>query len=185
MMQYNSLTGALALILVGLLTACGSSPTADDEGDTTESAGGEADTAEVQPGDQVHASAIALIGINPPEVPWSEMERDDREMDMVSRFHPIFREFFQNHDPARFAEFGCESCHGADMRETHFTMPNPALPPVPAAGTPEYEAMGAEHADMVAFMEQDVTANMQTMLGMGATLPATAATRRPEPPGHS
>ena len=150
-----------------LIVACGPSGNVDPAA-TTDTAGGEDEGTDGEPGDRVHASAIALIGINPPEVPWAEMSPEDREMDMVARFHPIFREVFQNHDAVEFASFECESCHGADPQARHFEMPNPALAPVPAAGTPAYEAMRARDAAMTTFMEEEVTPHMQTMLGVGA-----------------
>src|SRR5262245_41130272 len=89
-------------------------------------------------------SARALIGINPPEKPWSEMTHDEREMDMVGRFLPIMSEFFREHDAQEYASFGCETCHGTDMREREFEMPSPHLPPVPVAGSAQYREM-AEH----------------------------------------
>jgi hypothetical protein len=144
-----------------LLAACGGGDTGGEDMDDT--AGGE------EPGDRVNASARELIGINGPEQPWSEMAHDDREMDMVARFHPIFRELFQEHDAEEYAEFGCESCHGSDMREREFEMPSPHLPPVPMAGTDGYREMAAQHQEVVQFMEETVTPTMQTMLGMGAT----------------
>ena len=148
-----------------VLLACG--PSGGDPGDGSDTAGGEGTDGE--PGDRVHASAIALIGINPPAVPWAEMSPEDRELDMVGRFHPIFREVFQNHDAVEFASFECESCHGANPQARHFEMPNPALPPIPPAGTPAYEAARAHGAAMMTFMEQEVTPHMQTMLGLGAS----------------
>lgn len=154
-----------------LLMACGPSGDAGDGDDQSDTAGGEDDLGETdgEPGDTVHASAIELIGINGPAMPWSEMSREDREMDMISRFHPIFREVFTNHDAEEFADFDCETCHGDDMQDRSFEMPNPHLPPVAAAGTPEYEHERDEHPAMMTFMEEEVTPHMQTMLGMGAT----------------
>lgn len=114
-------------------------------------------------------SARELIGINPPDRPWSEMSHEDREMDMVARFLPIMSEMFQAHDAEEFGDFGCESCHGTDMRERNFEMPGTQLPPVPLAGTPEYQALQTSEPEMMRFMEEEVTPAMQTMLGMGAT----------------
>ena len=150
------------ILLCLLLAACGGSSSGGGGDDT---AGGEGDG----PGDTVHASAIELIGINPPEVPWSEMSHEDREMDMVARFHPIFRELFQRHDATEHAEFGCGDCHGEDMSERNFAMPSRHLPAVPPHGTPAYERERAEHPRDFAWMEQDILPAMQTMLGMGET----------------
>jgi len=159
------------LILAALLTGCGGGDGGDDltDDETTDTSGGEDETTDGEPGDTVHASAIELIGINGPAVPWSEMGHEDREMDMVSRFHPIFRELFTNHDAEHYSEFGCGDCHGEDMSERNFEMPSAHLHPVGEAGTPEYEHEREEHPEMVAFMEEEVMPAMQTMLGMGET----------------
>lgn len=166
----------LSLSLVLLLGACGGGSTEGDD-DTGDTAGGE------EPGDRVTGSARELIGISGPEQPWSEMVRDDREMDMVARFHPIFREIFQEFEPEHFTEFGCESCHGSDMRERDFAMPSAALPPVPMAGTDAYRAMAGQHPRDVQFMEETVTPTMQTMLGMGATFTCNGCHPVAETPG--
>lgn len=149
---------------LALLTSCGPASGADttEEDDT---AGGEDEA----PPPRAHASARELIGINPPAAPWSEMTHEDKEMDMVGRFLPIFQESFQAHDAERYAGFSCEGCHGDDMREREFRMPSPHLPPIPLAGTPEYERMDAARHEVVEFMEHEVTEPMQIMLGMGET----------------
>lgn len=166
-----------AWVLLAALTLAFGCGGGEDGGDDTtdtgdDTAGGEDlgdDGTDAEPGDEVHASAIELIGINPPEVPWSEMSHEDREMDMVGRFHPIFREIFMAHDAEEFAEFGCESCHGPDGSERDFEMPATHLPPVPAAGTDAYAEEAEEHGAMWTFMEDEVMPPMQTMLGMGET----------------
>ena len=167
-----ALLRSLALLsTLAFATACGGGggDTDDSDDDFDETSGDE----DVAPGDSTegHQSARELIGINGPEQPWSEMSHEDREMDMVGRFHPIFREMFQEHDAEEFAEFGCADCHGPDMSDRNFEMPSAHLPPVPAAGTPEFQALHdneEEHA-MFEFMEHEVTPAMQTMLGMGET----------------
>jgi hypothetical protein len=150
--------------LATVLIACSGPAPASNEGE----GGGEGE--ETSGGEGTHRqSARELIGIHPPEVPWSTMSHADREMDMVGRFLPIMAEVFREHDSEEFAHFGCESCHGDDMRERNFAMPSPHLPPVPLAGTPGYAQMQASEGEMVRFMEEGVNPPMQTMLGMGAT----------------
>lgn len=170
MTKHTWLTLTLIALLAGSAWACGGS--SDGGGDTDEqaSSGGEDDFDgfEDSPGDSTegHQSARELLGITPPEQPWADMSHEDREMDMVGRFHPIFREYFVEHDAEEFAEFGCVDCHGPDMADTHFEMPSTHLPPIPAADSPEYAALHENHADVMRFMEEDVTPAMQTMLGM-------------------
>ena len=139
------------------------------------------------PGDQVHGSARELIGIHGPEQPWSEMTHQDKEFDMIGRFLPIMTETFQESDQTRYASFQCETCHGADMRDRNFQMPNPRLPQVPPAGTPEYRTLANALPESTHFMETEVLPTMQTMLGMGATFtcngchPVPGATRTAHP----
>lgn len=160
---------ALSLVFVITALGCGGgeSSTGGDDGDELGTTGGE-EGGDAVPGDSTegHQSARELLGITPPEQPWAEMSHGDREMDMVGRFHPIFREYFVEHDAEEFAEFGCESCHGSDMQARNFEMPSPHLPPVPAADAPEYAALRDAHPDMMRFMEEDVTPAMRTMLGI-------------------
>ncbi len=163
------------------MAACGggSSSTTGEETESAETAGGEG---EVEPGSHAHASARELIGINPPEQPWSTMSHDDKEMDMIARFLPITKEMFQEYDASRFADFGCESCHGTDMREREFAMPSAQLPAVPAAGTPAYQNMASALPEMTHFMEEQVTPTMGTMLGMGDTFTCNGC--HPTPDGN-
>ena len=147
---------------VSVLASCGGpAATGDSLGDDT--------SGDENPQVVHHNRARELIGINPPERPWSEMSHEDREMDMVGRFLPIMGEVFQEHDATRYQNFACESCHGSDMRERNFAMPSPRLPAVPMAGTPEYQTLATAAPEAVRFMEEHVTPPMQTMLGMGAT----------------
>lgn len=169
MTTHRWLTIGLVALLGAFGAGCGggNAEVADESDDDFDTAGGD----DAVPGDSTegHQSARELLGITPPEQPWAEMSHGDREMDMVGRFHPIFREYFVEHDAEEFAEFGCESCHGSDMQARNFEMPNPELPPVPPAGTPEYAALHEAHGEMMTFMEEEVTPAMQTMLGLGAS----------------
>ena len=111
------------------------------------------------------ASAIEAIGISGPEVPWAEMSADDREMYMVGKVLPIMHELFARHDPERFGTYGCESCHGAEMRELAFRMPPSSSFAVPAEGTPAWAGMERTFSEMVRFMRDEVTPTMGTLLG--------------------
>lgn len=129
--------------------------------------GGDEHSAPPSGGSGGHRSARAILGIAGPQVAWSEMSHEDKEMDMIGRFLPIMQEFFLEHDAVEYANFSCDSCHGAAMRERNFAMPAPELPAVPAANTPAYEAMRQEHEETTRFMEEVVTPTMGTLLGWG------------------
>ena len=71
---------------------------------------------------------------------------------MAEAVLPYFRALFQEYDPERYADFGCGTCHGADMHERAFAMPNPELMPLHPSGTEEQRRMVEEHPRMVRFM---------------------------------
>jgi hypothetical protein len=162
-------------IAFALLAAC-SGPAASGDGED-DGSGGE------EPQGQ-HQSARELIGIAGPAAPWSEMSHEDKEFDMIGRFLPIMGEYFREHDAERFENFQCESCHGTDMRERNFEMPSTQLPTVPLPGTPQYASLQRGNAEMMRFMEEDVTPTMQTMLGMGATFTCNGCHRLPNTPAQ-
>lgn len=156
-------------VLCVLLAACGGGDGSGDGAGGDDTAGGEDGWDDdgwddEEPGDTVTASAVETIGINPPEQAWGEMSHEEKEFDMIGRFHPIYRELFQQQDAERWAEFGCETCHGPDMQERNFEMPATHLPPIPEPGSERYTRARGVLTDMYEFMEQ-TTENMGTMLG--------------------
>ena len=161
-------------MLVGAVS-CGGPSEPEGEGPT---AGGEqledegwgddewGDEALPEPGDgEARVSAAEALGITPPEIPWAEMSSADREMYMVGKVLPIMEELFVGHDPARYGSFGCESCHGDDMRERNYAMPSPRLYHLPREGTPAYAQMMRQFGPMVHFMRDEVTETMATIMG--------------------
>jgi hypothetical protein len=99
-----------ALVAVVLLTAaCGSkSPSTPT---TPTPAGGEG------------RAAVVL-----PDVAFEKLDQDQRAEFMKQKVVPVMKPLFQNHDPKDFAEFGCQTCHGEQVKDGHFDMPNPGLP---------------------------------------------------------
>ncbi len=95
----------LASILV--LAACGSkaAPT------TTTPTGGE-------------GSAVATL----PDVPFEQLDHDQRIEFMKQKVMPAMQPIFQNHDATKYADFTCKTCHGEQAAQGHFDMPNPDLP---------------------------------------------------------
>lgn len=63
-----------------------------------------------------------------PDVPFDKLDHEQRIAFMKQKVVPAMKPVFQNHDPKDFAEFGCQTCHGAQAKEGHFDMPNPGLP---------------------------------------------------------
>lgn len=117
---------------------------------------------------QVHhgtASARELLGIQGPEQPWSSMSYADREMYMVAYVLPIHAEIFAEHDAEEYSQFTCESCHGDDGAERRYAMPSRYLPPLPAEGSPAWEAARARHPRDWSFMTDQVLPAIRTQLG--------------------
>lgn len=62
--------------------------------------------------------------------PFDEMNHETRIAYMKHRVVPTMTPIFQRHDSQKFANFGCETCHGPAAREGDFIMPNDALPKI-------------------------------------------------------
>ncbi|MCA9531346.1 MAG: hypothetical protein KC543_14555, partial [Myxococcales bacterium] len=141
-------------------------------------AAGEAATTGAEQPATKRASAIALLGLTPPEQPWAQMGFKDREMYMIGKVLPIAEEIFEQHDPKRFANFQCEDCHGEDMKARNYAMPSPTMFAVPEPGTDAYARMTKAYPDMVPFMEHTVTPTIGQILGVQ---PFTCADCHPKP----
>ncbi|MBX3159886.1 MAG: hypothetical protein KF773_28200 [Deltaproteobacteria bacterium] len=97
-------------------------------------------------------SAVAVL----PDVPFADLDREQRAQLMRDVVVPALKPRFQAHDPAKHAGFGCATCHGASER---FEMPNPALPAI------DPRDLTAWHARDVEFMERVVVPEMARLLG--------------------
>src|SRR4249920_3107313 len=63
-----------------------------------------------------------------PDVPFDKLDHAQRIAFMKQKVVPAMKPLYQKHDPKDFAEFGCKTCHGEDVKDDHFDMPNPKLP---------------------------------------------------------
>lgn len=120
------------------------------------------------PGVESHEGAIERIGISGPDKPWAEMTHEEQEWYMIGKVLPIMKEIFVRHDGERWtpASYGCETCHGPDMREVAYRMPASNQYRVPPRGTPAWDSMERIFPDMVRFMDEEVTPVMGTLLGI-------------------
>jgi hypothetical protein len=99
--------------LLVLLTACGSkAPAATTTTTPTTGSGSGSDHAEV----------------TLPDVPFDQLNDDQRAEFMKQKVVPAMKPIFQQHDAKKYAEFGCETCHGPGVATGHFDMPNDKLP---------------------------------------------------------
>ena len=63
-----------------------------------------------------------------PDVPFDELQHDQRIAFMKQKVVPAMRVLFQQHDPDEFKDFGCVTCHGPDALKGEFHMPSSELP---------------------------------------------------------
>ena len=63
-----------------------------------------------------------------PDLPFDELDHDQKAEFMKQKVLPAMEPVFKNHDPEEFAEFTCKTCHGAQAAQGHFDMPNTELP---------------------------------------------------------
>jgi hypothetical protein len=85
---------------------------------------------------------------------------------MGSEVMPFMRELFQDHDEARFEDFSCATCHGADMGGGSFAMPSASLMALHPTGTPEQHQMVRDHPEILRLMFSRVVPAMEKLLGM-------------------
>jgi len=146
--KWQSAALALALAAGGAPPAEATTDTTDTATDASATTGG--DTEDVVPS---------------PPTPWEEMSMDDRRRWMGTEVLPRMAPLFEEHDAERFGGFGCESCHGDDMVDRSFEMPNPGILALHPTGSEEQQQMVQEHPEMVRFMFNRVVPTMQTLLG--------------------
>ncbi len=178
----------VAVLVLGLLSSCGGGePAGTTTGASTDTTSGGTttpppDTSADADGDgwpdddwaegdapppvEHHEGAMAALTLSGPDTPWATMSRGDREMYMIGKVMPIMNEVFARQYGTRVANFGCETCHGQDMREVAFAMPSRTAMPVPAPGTPAYARLERQFPESVRFMSEVVTPTMGTLLGI-------------------
>ncbi len=127
---------SLAMVLL-FAAACGSkTPT------TTTPGGGGEGTAEV-----------AL-----PDVPFDELNAQQRAEFMKQKVVPTMKPIFQNHDAKAFADFGCKTCHGEGVKDHKFDMPNDKLPKL------NFKDMSKFKKEDVEWMKTEVLPTMAKLL---------------------
>jgi hypothetical protein len=98
-----------------------------------------------------------------PDVPFDKLDPGQKAQFMKERVVPAMTPLFQGHDAKKFAQFGCETCHGKGVKDMHFDMPNKALPKLIVkelmAGTSKFEKRDLE------WMGKDVKPTMAKLLG--------------------
>ncbi|MEO8702619.1 MAG: hypothetical protein ABI867_21425 [Kofleriaceae bacterium] len=91
-----------------------------------------------------------------PDVPFAQLDLDQRVRFMKERVVPAMKPVFVGHDAKRFADFGCKTCHGE--RRDH-AMPNAELPAL------HFEDLAQHDKADVEWMAQAVKPAMAKLLG--------------------
>jgi hypothetical protein len=132
-----------SLLAAAALLACGGSQPAA--------------SAPSEPGAEPAAEAPAAGG---DDLVWKDdMPTKDKGVFMKKKVVPALAKTFQDHDPKKYANFGCKTCHG------------PAMKPKPVDFLPELHMKdgklveAAKEADMVKFMGEHVEPDMAAVFG--------------------
>lgn len=141
-----------AFVCALLALACGQShdPAASPRPIAATAAGGEQPA---QRGDTVE-----------PEIDWASAGRDARVMHMTFGVLVDMADLFQSFDSGRYVSFTCTTCHGADMVEVDFKMPN-TLYPLDPDNLPSPGSHDPREAAYARFMSDVVTPRMGALLG--------------------
>jgi len=95
-----------------------------------------------------------------PDVPFEKLDQDQRAEFMKQKVLPVMKPLFQKHDPKEFAEFGCQTCHGEDVKDGHFDMPNPKLPKV------NFKDMSKFKQEDIEWMDKEIVPAMGKILNL-------------------
>jgi len=109
----------------------------------------------------------------PPEEPWASLDARARKAHMSAHVVPVMEAHFKRFDATRYASFSCDTCHGADMVERNFKMPNPSLLALHPTGSDAQHRMVEAYPEMVKLMFNHVLPDMQTLLGAADFDPET------------
>jgi len=134
------------LSILSLLLACGGATDEDTSEPTTATTGGEAEPTE----------PVAAM----PER-FDDMTREQKLTFMRETVMPEMTALFQELDGERFADFGCADCHGEDMQEVDFAMPNGVAP----LTHEQIPAIFESDQPMAVFMTQRAWPRMAELLG--------------------
>lgn len=145
-MMHRVLTASCWVVALAL-AACG--PRAEREGARAPRATLPLDGKAVQPG--------------APAVPWAQKSRAERIEFMGIVFHPRMKALFDEESrDADGAPFRCQSCHGENMVDAGYAMPN-GLFPLPEASP--FDAALAQDEKTARFMAERVVPAARELLG--------------------
>jgi len=112
------------------------------------------------PGPAAPTQAEPTASVALPDLPFDKLDHDQRIEFMKQKVMPAMKPLFEKHDAAKYAEFGCTTCHGQQAKQGHFDMPNPGLPKLDPAN------MGKFKAEDIEWMKTDIMPTMAKLLQM-------------------
>jgi hypothetical protein len=135
-------------LLAAVLAACGGSqpaPATPGEG--------------AAPAGETPAAEAPAEGAGADMVWKDDMPTKDKGAFMKAKVVPAMSKVFQGHDAAKYAKFGCKTCHGPDMKPK----PTEALPELHMKDGKLVEA--DKMPEMVKFMHEEVVPKMAEVFG--------------------
>jgi len=147
----------LGILCGGLVLSCGGSkPEAADPS----SAEGETSTDSAA----VESSGDAAGGAET-KLAWADMDREQRLEFMGVEVMPKMKTMFQEFDAESYAEFKCQTCHGEDMEQVDYKMPNGLF----ALPKDDPVAAGKDYDEKVTDFMLKVSPAMKELLGTQVT----------------
>jgi hypothetical protein len=93
-----------------------------------------------------------------PDAKFEDLDPDQKAEFMKQKVVPAMEPIFKNHDAKRYAEFGCATCHGKQVKDGHFDMPSTDLPKL------EFKAMSKWDKADLDWMRNEVKPAMAKLL---------------------
>ena len=104
------------------------------------------------------------IQLGAPGTTWADKNSEQRFGYMAAQVHPVMSELFIGYDPDN-SGFTCSNCHGEEMEQVDYRMPNESLYAMPA-DRPYDDAIDFDEKIAV-FMMTKVTPTLQELLNKG------------------
>jgi hypothetical protein len=107
------------------------------------------------------AKAEQPVQVTLPEgVPFDKLDHDQKIEFMKQKVVPALEPVFKNHDPKKYAEFGCATCHGKQAMQGHFDMPSTDTPKL------NFKDMSPWKKEDLEWMGKEVKPAMAKVLGL-------------------
>lgn len=104
------------------------------------------------------------IELGAPGTSWAAKNMEQRFGFMAAQVHPVMKKIFIDYEEDN-AGFACSSCHGEDMEQIDYAMPNESLYAMPK-DLPYDDAIDFDE-EMAVFMMTKVTPTLQDLLNKG------------------